>query len=101
MGVTVTEKYTLDSGLDVDSYYASLAHSEIRMQKPELMYEQPGRYTLDAGFTFWISKEARDSGKRAIGSEGISITQGTPIAENVYGVLYGKFKEKHPNSVDA
>ena len=101
MGVTVTEQYTLDSGLVVDSYYASLAHSEIRMQKPELVYEQPDRYTLHAGFTFWISKEARDSGKRAIGSEGISITQGTPIVGNTYDTLYGKFKEKHPNSVDA
>jgi len=101
MGVTVTEQYTLDSGLVVDSYYASLAHSEIRMQKPELVYEQPDRYTLDAGFTFWISKEARDSGKRAIGSEGISITQDTPIVGNTYDTLYGKFKEKHPNSVDA
>ena len=99
MGVTVTEKYTLDSGLDVDSYYASVAHREITMRKPE--YEQPDQYTLEARFTFWISKEARDLGKRPIGGEGITITQGTPIAENVYGVLYGKFKENHPNSVDA
>lgn len=98
MGVTVTEKYTLDSGLDVDSYYAAIANREIVMRKQE--YTQPDNYTLDAGFTFWVSKEARDSGKRAIGSEGIRITREDPIAENVYNVLYEKFKEKHPNSVD-
>ena len=99
MGVTVTEKYTLDSGLDVDSYYAAIANREIMMRKQE--YMQPDNYTLDARFTFWVSKEARDSGKLPIGGEGITITREDPIEENVYNVLYGKFKEKHPNSVDA
>jgi hypothetical protein len=59
------------------------------------------KYNLDAGFTFWVSQAARTSGKAPIGRTRIGVSQETPITENLYTVLYAKFKELHPTAVDA
>jgi LEA14-like dessication related protein len=110
MGVTVTEQYDLGCGLDVNSYYASINMNDIRMVKREEhrnhQYDPESvttttKYNLEAGFTFWVSQAARTSGKEPIGRTHISVSQETPITENLYTVLYAKFKELHPTAVDA
>jgi hypothetical protein len=117
MGVTVTEQYDLGCGLDVNSYYASINTNDIRMEKrveehrdhqydPETETHTESvttttKYNLDAGFTFWVSQAARTSGKAPIGRTRIGVSQETPITENLYTVLYAKFKEVHPTAVDA
>jgi hypothetical protein len=116
MGVTVTEQYDLGCGLDVNSYYASINTNDIRMEKrveehrdhqydPETGMQTESvttitTYSLDAGFTFWVSQTAQTSGKAPIGHTRISVSQETPITENLYTVLYAKFKELHPTAVD-
>lgn len=106
MGVIVTEDYTLPSGLVVGSYYASINTNDINTAKRvyrDSLTLQPNAvtYELRSSFTFWISKEARESGKQDLGGETIVIKQDTPFTENVYDILYTKFKEKHPSAVDA
>ena len=117
MGVIVTEQYDLGCGLNVNSYYASINTNEIRVEKRvdehrEIQHDletqthsenitTTTRYTARAGFTMWVSKEARDAGKSPIGRTSIDISQETPITGNLYDVIYAKFKEGHPNSTDA
>jgi|SRR6056300_59892 hypothetical protein len=117
MGVVVTEEYNLNSGLTLNSYYASINKNNITIEKCldeycERVYDPETdtttenviiktRYTARTGFTLWISKEARDAGKSAISFINIDINRETPITENVYTVLYARFKELHPTAVDA
>ena len=116
MGVTVTEQYDLGCGLNINSYYASVNTNDIRMEKrideriehnydPETDTDTENittttRYIIDTKFTLWISKEARDTGKSPIGQSWVNISQETPITGNLYDVIYAKFKEIHPSSVD-
>ena len=117
MGVIVTEQYDLGCGLNINSYYASINTNDITMGKHvnehlEHNYDPDTdthtenittttQYTVDTGFTLWISKEARDTGKSPIGRSRVNINQETPITGNLYDVIYAKFKEIHPSSVDA
>lgn len=106
MGVIVTEDYTLLNGIVVESYYASINANEIRLVKRTQIYSptlapEPDTYELIAPFTLWISKEARETGKQSIGIEYVHVEQDTPFTDNVYDVLYSKFKNDHPNAVDA
>jgi len=117
MGVIVTEQYDLGCGLNVNSYYASINTNEIRMERRDeerrdFQYNvetgestetvtKTTTYELGAGLTLWVSKEARDTGKSSIGRTRVNISQETPITGNLYDVIYAKFKEAHPNSVNA
>ena len=116
MGVNVTEELVLGSGVSVNSYYVSINTNEIRIRKDvrenrEHVYDAETdthtdsvttttKYTAEGGFTMWISKEAKESGKSSIGHKYVSIEQDTPITGNIYDVLYAELKTQLPNSTD-
>ena len=117
MGLTVNETLTLINGIELDSYYACLS-SRIEMVKNVIRSLEaiPGReaspggentqvvvrrsYDYRCAFTQYVSKQARDDGKGAIGSEIISITSDDALTGDIYQVFYDKFKENHPDHAD-
>jgi len=108
MGVIVTEQTTLQTGVVLDSYYASINTNQIRVEKIQTeewgenaqIVARPIKYLVDAKFTKWISKEAKEAGSKDIGYVKITDIKDDPIT-NAYDVLYAKFKEMHPTAVDA
>ena len=117
MGVNVIEELVLASGVSVNSYYMSINTNEIKVRKEVLENREPvydaetckytdtvtttTKYTAEGGFTMWISKEAKESGKSSIGHKYVGIEQDTPITGNIYDVLYAELKTRLPNSTDA
>ena len=117
MGVIVTEEYNLPNGLSVSSYYASINENLLTIRKmriPERVSTTDPTtgvvtetitpktvYTATVPLTGWVSKEAREAHKASVLSHHATIEQETPITGNVYELLYAKYKEDHPNSVDA
>lgn len=100
----------------MSSYYASINTNELRIRKistsnrvtttdPETgviseTITPITTYTASVEFTVWVSKEARQAGKANIKSQRVTIQQET-LTGNIYELLYAKYKEDHPNSVDA
>ena len=113
MGVTVSEKIELDVGLSVDSYYISLNENEVRIQRRQerqRVHTEEGGHRevwgaptlrVEAGFTLWISKVARDAGNGNIGGKHITIELDAAPTGNIYDLLYSKLKEGLTNYVDA
>jgi hypothetical protein len=113
MGLTVTEKVELGVGLTVDSYYISLNENDIRVQRRqerERVYTEEGghqevlkapKFLVDAGFTSWISKAAKDAGNGSIGRKGVSLELDAAPTGNIYELVYNKLKEGLTNYVDA
>ena len=117
MGVTVTEDIELNNGLKVESYYASINTNELTIRKssfPKITTTTDPEtgavtstttpstvYSATSRLNVWVSKDARDANKQSIQDRHVRIQQETPITGNVYELLYAKYKEDHPNSVDA
>ena len=117
MGVIVTEEIQLNNGLKVESYYASINTNELTIRKtsyPKITTETDPTtgvvtstttpftvYSATSRLNVWVSKEARDSNKHFIQDRHVTIQQETPFTENVYELLYAKYKEDHPDAVDA
>lgn len=112
MGVIVTEEYTLGSGITINSYYASINTNDIRVTKDVREYPNydtetgehtsttTTKYRVEGTLTYWISLEAKEAGKSQIGMTRVSKESDTPITDNVYTMLYDKFKESHTNTTD-
>lgn len=117
MGVIVSEEIQLNNGLKVESYYASINTNELTIRKtsyPKITTETDPTtgvvtstttpltvYSATSRLNVWVSKEARDSNKHSIQDRHVTIQQETPFTENVYELLYAKYKEDHPDAVDA
>ena len=113
MGLTVTEQVELGVGLTIDSYYTSLNENDIRIQRTqerEHVYTEEGghqevlkapKFRVEASFTSWISKAARDAGNGNIGRKHITLELDAAPTGNVYELLYSKLKEGLTNYVDA
>ena len=112
MGVIVSEKIELDVGLSVDSYYISLNENEVRIQRRQerqrVHTEEGGHrevlgaptFRVEAGFTLWISKAARDAGNGNIGRKHVTIELDAAPTGNIYDLVYSKLKEGLTNYVD-
>jgi hypothetical protein len=126
MGLTVTEDIELNNGLNVESYYASINTNDLTIRKSSIpktttttdptigavtsttttstvytVTTTSTVYTVTSRLNLWVSKEARDTNKQSIQDRYVTIEQETPITGNVYELLYAKYKEDHPNAVDA
>ena len=113
MGLTVTEQVELGVGLTINSYYISLNENEIRIQRRQerdFVYTEEGghqevlkapKFRVDASFTSWISKAARDAGNGDIGRKHISMELDAAPTGNIYELVYSKLKEGLTNYVDA
>ena len=113
MGLTVTEQVELGVGLTINSYYISLNENDIRIQRRqerEFVYTEEGgnqevlkapKFHVEAGFTSWISKAARDAGNGNIGRRHISLELDAAPTGNIYELVYSKLKEGLTNYVDA
>ena len=117
MGLTVTEEIELNNGLKVESYYASINTNDLTIRKSAIpktttttdpttgevtsTTTTPTVYLATSRLNVWVSKEARDTNKQSIQDRHVRIQQETPITGNVYELLYAKYKEDHPNAVDA
>jgi len=113
MGLTVTEQLQLGVGLTINSYYISLNENDIRIQRRqerEFVYTEGGEhkevlkapeFCVNASFTSWISKAARDAGNGDIGRKYISLELDAAPTGNIYTLLYNKLKEGLTNYVDA
>ena len=117
MGLTVTEEIELNNGLKVESYYASINTNDLTIRKSAIPKTTTTTdpttgavtstitpstvYTVTSRLNVWVSKEARDTNKQSIQDRYVGIEQETPITGNVYELLYAKYKEDHPNAVDA
>ena len=113
MGLTVNEQFQLGVGLTINSYYISLNENDIRIQRRQerkLVYTEEGRrqevfgapkFRVDASFTLWISKAARDAGNGDIGRKFISLELDAAPTGNIYELVYNKLKEGLTNYVDA
>jgi len=113
MGLTVTENVELGVGLTVDSYYISLNENDIRVQRRqerEHVYTEEGghqevlkapKFLVEAGFTSWISKAAKDAGNGSIGRKSVSLELDAAPTGNIYELVYNKLKEGLTNYVDA
>ena len=113
MGLTVSEKVELGVGLSIDSYYISLNENEVRIQRRQErdhVYTEEGghqevlrapTFHVEAGFTSWISKAARDAGNGNIGRKHITIELDAAPTGNIYQLVYSKLKEGLTNYVDA
>ena len=113
MGVTVTEQVKLGVGLTVDSYYISLNENEVRIQRRQereyVSIEEGGhqevlkapKFHVEAGFTKWISKAAKDAGSGGIGHAHVTLELDAAPTGNIYELVYNKLKEGLTNYVDA
>jgi hypothetical protein len=113
MGVTVTEEVKLGVGLSINSYYISLNENEVRIQRRQerdfIHTEEGGhqevlkapKFRVEAGFTKWISKAAKDAGNGDIGRTRITLELDAAPTGNIYEVVYNKLKEGLTNYVDA
>jgi len=113
MGVTVTEQVKLGVGLTVDSYYISLNENDIRIQRRQergFIHTEEGehqevlkapKFHVEAGFTKWISKAAKDAGNEDIGRTHITLELDAAPTGNIYELVYNKLKEGLTNYVDA
>ena len=113
MGLTVTEQVQLGVGLTINSYYISLNENDIRIkrrQEREHVFTEKGesqqvlkapKFRVEASFTSWISKAARDAGNGDIGRRHISLELDAAPTGNIYTLLYNKLKEGLTNYVDA
>lgn len=117
MGLTVTEDIELNNGLKVESYYASINTNDLTIRKSSIPKTTTTTdpttgamtstitpstvYSVTSRLNVWVSKEARDTNKQSIQDRYVAIQQETPITGNVYELLYAKYKEDHPNAVDA
>ena len=112
MGLTVTETIELGVGLSVDSYYISLNENEVRIQRTQErkhVYTEEGghqevlqapKFRVEAGFTSWISKAAKDAGNGSIGRRHITLDLDAAPTENIYELVYNTLKEGLTNYVD-
>ena len=113
MGLTVTEQVQLGVGLTINSYYISLNENDIRIKRRQdrnFIHTKEGghkevlgapKFRVEASFTSWISKAARDAGKGDIGRRHISLELDAAPTGNIYTLLYNKLKEGLTNYVDA
>ena len=113
MGLTVTEQLELGVGITIDSYYISLNENDIRItrrQERERVYTEEGghqevlrapKFHVEAGFTSWISKAAKDAGNGSIGRRHITLELDAAPTGNIYDLVYTKLKEGLTNYVDA
>lgn len=113
MGLTVTEQVQLGVGLTINSYYISLNENDIRIkrrQEREHVFTEKGgsqqvlkapKFRVEASFTSWISKAARDAGNGDIGRRHIFLELDAAPTGNIYTLLYNKLKEGLTNYVDA
>jgi len=113
MGLTVTEQVQLGVGLTINSYYISLNENDIRIQRRQerelARTRESGfrevlgtpKFCVEASFTSWISKAARDAGNGDIGRRHISLELDAAPTGNIYTLLYNKLKEGLTNYVDA
>jgi len=115
MGITVNESLTLESGIVIDSYFASLTSRIEVMKEVTNKFEQiPGRdplphnvhlverrkYKYVGAFNQYLSKEAKNSGKRPVGSETLVIESDEALTGDIYKLFYDEFKSKHPSYLD-
>ena len=113
MGLTVNEQIQLGVGLTINSYYISLNENDIRIQRRQerdfVYTEEVGhqevlgapKFRVEASFTSWISKAARDAGNGDIGRKYISLELDAAPTGNIYELVYNKLKEGLTNYVDA
>ena len=113
MGLTVTETIELGVGLSVDSYYISLNDNDIRIQRRQgrrHVYTGDGghqevldepKFLVEASFTSWISKAAKDARNGSIGRRSVSLVLDAAPTENIYELVYNKLKEGLTNYEDA
>jgi hypothetical protein len=113
MGLTVSEQLELGVGLTVNSYYISLNENDIRIQRTQerdFVYTEEGghqevlkdpKFRVEAGFTSWISKAAKDAGNTSIGRKHITLELDAAPTGNIYEIVYNKLKEGLTNYVDA
>jgi hypothetical protein len=113
MGLTVTEQLQLGVGITVDSYYISLNENDIhirRRQERDLVYTEQGehrevlrtpKFHVEANFTSWISKSAKDAGNSSIGNRYITLELDAAPTGDIYDLVYTKLKEGLTNYVDA
>jgi hypothetical protein len=113
MGLAVSEQLELGVGLTVNSYYISLNENDIRIQRtqkrvfvhteeggPQEVLKAP-KFHVEANFTSWISKAAKDAGNTSIGSKHITLELDAAPTGNIYEIVYNKLKEGLTNYVDA
>jgi hypothetical protein len=104
MGLTVTEQVKLSVGLTVDSYYISLNENDIHIQRRQGGHQEflkAPKFHVEAGFTKWISKAAKDAGNGDIGHAHVTLELDAAPTGNIYELVYNKLKEGLTNYVDA
>jgi len=110
MGLTVSEQLELGVGLTVNSYYISLNENDIqirRTQERDFVHTEEGehqeapKFRVEASFTSWISKAAKDAGNTSIGRKHIALELDAAPTGNIYEIVYNKLKEGLTNYVDA
>lgn len=104
MGVIVTEDVTLDTGLTINKYYASLSTNEARVQKrveQHRTYDANNNvtestrteYVIEGLFHLWVSKEAKEAGSKPFANKNVRVIQSSAPSASVYEILYTKLKE--------
>ena len=89
MGVIIRSEIILNNGLTVTNAYASIGSSEIKTIKDHFSY------VTSATIKVWVSREARDAGSHPIKEYTTSHSSETPPSENIYTLLYDRFKSRY------
>lgn len=88
MGIQVNEPLMTKTGIEIPSYYMGIGDSVVSIHRMH-----PGMYTLSASFGVWVSKEAKDAGRRQVSFRNVEVMSETPFTANLYDLLYDEVKK--------